>query len=248
MSGTRTERGTRHVGFVMPAGAEAELQEDLDTARLVTDFQAGRVEAFATIYARYFDRVYGYLRVAFDSPHEAEDATQQVFTKVFEAMPRYEDRGQPFRVWLFVVVRNEAITQLKRLARLEPVDPATLDREREGVASAEPLRADETEPLGLESLNWIDDVDLLMFIERLPAVQRQALAMRYMLDLSNKQIAELLGRTPNDVAVLQRRGLAFLRSRLTAIGRRYEKGGEARMRAWNPQSRVLRERRFSLKR
>jgi RNA polymerase sigma-70 factor (ECF subfamily) len=247
MTGTRIERRSRQVGFVATGDPEAERTEDADTTRLVAAFQAGDVEAFATLYSRYFDRVYGYLRVAFDSPHEAEDATQQVFTKVFEALPRYQERGKPFRVWLFVVVRNEAITQLKRLARLEPTDPVELDQGREGAAPEEVVVPDIIAALGLD---WITDVDLQIFIERLPAVQRQALALRYMLDLSNKQIAVLLDRTPNDIAVLQRRGLAFLNERLTAVGRRFElSGGEdAQMRAWNPQSRVLRERRFTLRR
>jgi RNA polymerase sigma-70 factor (ECF subfamily) len=230
---------------VEPTGFVDEATEDADTDCLVEAFHAGDKEAFSVLYSRYFDRVYGYMRVAFESPYEAEDATQQVFTRVFEALPRYEARGKPFRVWLFVVVRNQAITQLKQLARLEPVDPAELDLSLEAAA---PPQASE-EAAAIFSLEWIADTDLLMFVERLPVLQRQVLAMRYMLDLSNKQIAVLLGRSPNEIAVLQRRALIFVRKRLHAIGRRLEIGGadDIQMKAFNPQSRVLRERRFSLK-
>lgn len=50
--------------------------------------QAGDRELFGTLYMRYLDRVYGYLLVVLNNRDEAEDATQQVFTKALEALPR----------------------------------------------------------------------------------------------------------------------------------------------------------------
>jgi RNA polymerase sigma-70 factor (ECF subfamily) len=237
--------GKHHaVAFTGPSiDPDDERTEDEDTTRLVTAFQAGDTESFAGLYSRYFDRVYGYLRVAFKDRHEAEDGTQQVFTQVFEALPRYQQRRQPFRAWLFVIVRNYAISYLTKQGRIDVVDPAELDRRREAPIP-EPQIDDDA---ALRTLQWITDTDMFVLAERLTTAQRQVLALRFMLDLSLKQTAELLGRTPNDVAALQHRAIVFLRERLAALGRAPTTPGENRMKAWLPPAQVIRRRRNALR-
>jgi RNA polymerase sigma-70 factor (ECF subfamily) len=212
--------------------------EDLDTARLVTRHQAGDKEVFAELYMRYFDRVYSYLRLALDDEHAAEDATQQVFLKVMEALPRYERRTQPFRAWLFTIVRNHAIRYLEKRGRVDVVDPVELTDRREDPSEPEP-------PEALGTLGWITDREILMLIERLPVAQRQVLMLRYMMDLTTTDIGAVLGRTTEDVRALQSRALRFLQQRLTALGRtphgRQPTIGMTRRRAGGP---VLRARRF----
>jgi hypothetical protein len=105
--------------------------EDIDTARLVARVQAGSHAEFATLYARYFDRVYGYLRVALRDQDEAEDAAQQVFLKVFERVHSYRRQRQPFRAWLFVIVRNQAPDVLRLRARVDVREPDELARVRD---------------------------------------------------------------------------------------------------------------------
>jgi RNA polymerase sigma-70 factor (ECF subfamily) len=212
--------------------------EDLDTARLVTRHQAGDREVFAELYMRYFDRVYSYLRLALDDEHAAEDTTQQVFMKVMEALPRYERRTQPFRAWLFTIVRNHAIRYLEKRGRMEVVDPVELTERREDRTELEP-------PEALGALGWISDREILMLIERLPVAQRQVLMLRYMMDLTTTDIAAVLGRSNEDVRALQSRALRFLQKRLTALGRtpprREPTIGMTRRRTGAP---VLRARRF----
>lgn len=186
--------------------------EDLDTARLVTRIQAGANDLFAELYMRYFDRVYAYLKIALDDEHAAEDATQQVFLKVLEALPKYERRSQPFRAWLFTIVRNHAIKQLEKRARVEVMDPAELSHGREQELEREPAEA-------IEALGWVSDRELLMLVERLPVAQRQVLLLRYMMDLTTSDIAAVLDRSTDDVRALQSRALRFLHQRLTALGR-----------------------------
>jgi iron uptake system EfeUOB component EfeO/EfeM len=102
----------KRIVFVERVEPSAEHMADLDSARIVTRFQSGDADAFTALYMRYFDRVYSYLRVLFrEDSHEAEDLTQQVFVRAFEALPRYERRSQPFRAWLFTIARNLAMTR-----------------------------------------------------------------------------------------------------------------------------------------
>jgi RNA polymerase sigma-70 factor (ECF subfamily) len=193
--------------FLMQSETTQLPAEDADSSRLVAAFQAGDEDAFSGLYLRCFDRVYAYMRVVLEDAHAAEDATQQVFIKLFEALPRYQERGQPFRAFLFVVARNHAVTELRRRRRLETIDPIELDRYREPLIDA----------AAGAGLPWVSDRELLTFVERLPLAQRQVLLLRFMMDFSHAQIGEILGRTPEDVRALQYRALGFLRTRLNAL-------------------------------
>jgi RNA polymerase sigma-70 factor (ECF subfamily) len=222
--------------FAERLGLSDERAEDLDTARLVTRIQAGDRELFGELYLRYFDRVYGYLRVALNDPDDAEDAAQQVFTQAYEALPRYERRSQPFRAWLFAIVRHHALRQIQKRHRYELADPHELERR------LEPHEDDAD----LGALDWISDDELLLFVERLPLVQRQVLLLRFMLDLSSGQVAAVLGRSPAEVRKLQHRATSFLRARLTALGRAPKQTERAGWQRRPTQVRVLRRRRCAL--
>jgi RNA polymerase sigma-70 factor (ECF subfamily) len=203
----------------------------------VRRFQAGDREAFGILYKRYFERVFNYMKVVLRDTHEAEDATQDVFAKALAGMKDYEQRDRPFRAWLFAIVRNHAIAMLRKLGRIEPMDPEDLDRKRETEG------AEEQE---LPVLDWIADRDLVLFVERLPLPQQQVLLLRFLLDLPNEDIAKAMNLTQNHVRVLQTRALDFLRERLTAIGREPKSGRRPAMVRCPEKARVLRERRFAL--
>ena len=226
--------------FVERLEPTGKAAEDADTTRLVARIQTGDTEAFAILYMRYFDRVYGYLRVLLRDAHAAEDVAQQVFAQVLSALPGF-DLERPFWVWLFVIMRNSALNELRRRGRLQPEDPSELDRRRE-----RGLPDEDAVPDGLAALSWVSDRELYMLVERLPLAQRQVLLMRYMLDLSNRQIAAVLDRSAADVAVLHHRALAFLRGRLAALGHPPRHARRARLQPLIRKAPVLRSRRFAL--
>jgi RNA polymerase sigma-70 factor (ECF subfamily) len=179
-------------------------QEDADTGRLVARLQAGERDSFNTLYLRYFDRVYAYLSIALQDAHEAEDATQEVFIRVMQALPGYERRTVPFRAWLFRIVRNDAINRIRQRRRLTPEDPDEVVRmtERTGDMPAP------------DSLDWLDDQQMLALIEQLPLAQRQVIVLRYMLELRAVEIATVLDRSPEAIRQLHQRAMRFLRQRL----------------------------------
>jgi RNA polymerase sigma-70 factor (ECF subfamily) len=234
----RVQRAEGHVDFTTRSSGSGQQAEDLDTARVLTRLQAGEGGLFALLYERYFDRVYAYMRMAFKDRAAAEDATQDVFLQAMEALPRYEIRDVPFRGWLFRLARNHSINVLRRDGKLEPEDPERIQR-----------RIDENgaEDDALPVLQWLGDRDLMVFVERLPAVQRQVLALRYMMDMTLAEIAEEIGFSHDAVRQMHSRALAFLRARLAAIGRA-PKGPGARepSRTVLRQAWVVRNRKFTL--
>ena len=65
--------------------------------------------AFAPLYERYVDAVYGYCLRRTSDREQAADLTGHVFARVLAAMPAYVDRGDTFRSWLFAIARNVVI-------------------------------------------------------------------------------------------------------------------------------------------
>lgn len=197
------------VRFVERLPAPPQAVEDLDTARLVTRLQAGEADAFDEIYERYVARVYGYMRVALRDEHEAEDAAHEVFVTVLQALPNYELRGIPFRMWLFRIVRNYTLNYSRRHNRTEVMAADEIAQRVEGDRASG----------GIEALGIADDSDLLQLIRTLPLPQRQVIVLRYVMDFDVGEIASILGRTPNAVSQIHRRAFTTLRLRLLATGR-----------------------------
>jgi RNA polymerase sigma-70 factor, ECF subfamily len=197
------------VRFLRRRGASPQEMEDRETARLVIRLQAGDEGAFDELYESHIDRIYGYLRVALGDAYEAEDAAQEVFIRVLEALPRFVMRDVPFRVWLFRIVRNYTINHIERQRRLDLAEPVEINRRLE--------RRGQT--VAAQTLEQLGDTDLLRLIERLPIVQRQVIVLRFVLDFTVAEVAEILGRSPGAVSQLQRRGFSIIRSRVGAIDR-----------------------------
>jgi len=231
----------QRLAFVERVQPSRHQLEDADTARLVTRIQAGDRDAFAILYTRYFDRVYAYLKAVLRGSQAVEDTTQQVFLDVLACLPRYQRERGAFRAWLFTIARNQAINVLRAHGRTETMAPETISRH----VDAQPAHAVE-QPRSASVFDRISDRELQLFVERLPAGQRQVLLLRYMLDLSTAEIAQVLGQTPEAVRQQQSRALAFLRERLVAVGRRPERHTRIGTRALVRRSRVLSSRRFSL--
>jgi len=192
------------ISFVERLEPSSRDSEDRDGSRLVTRFQAGDPDAFAILYNRYYERVYSYLRVMLRDAYEAEDAAQQVFVKLLEALPRYERRDRPFRAWFMTIVRNVAFDCLRKRSRIEPSDAEAIDARLRSFACGEL----EPEMLG------IADRDLSPMLEDLSPAQRQVVLLRYVLGLSNAEAGRILGRTPVAIRGLQYRALRALRGRL----------------------------------
>lgn len=179
-------------------------REDADTARLIARLQAGDDSVFDLLYERYFNRVYSYLAVTLGDTDDIEDISQEVFTRILEAIPRYERRAAPFRAWLFRIVRNTAITRLRERHRLTLESPEDIGRRQDDI---DDVLQDVSE-------RWIEDRSVVAVVAELPVVQRQVIVLRYMVGMSPSEIAVVLERSPAAVRQLQHRAMLFLRSRL----------------------------------
>jgi RNA polymerase sigma-70 factor, ECF subfamily len=159
--------------------------------------------AFATLYRRYLDRVYGYAFYQLGDHHDAEDATERIFMAALGAIPSFRDEGSTFRAWLFRIAHNTIANAHRTRARRrdEPL-PDWFERTS---PDADPARlvamADEMH-------------EVRHAIERMPDDRRQVILLKFVDELSTAEIADVLDRTPGAVRVLLHRSLRDLASRL----------------------------------
>jgi RNA polymerase sigma-70 factor (ECF subfamily) len=96
--------------------SEPSLSGQTDDA-LVSLIEAGQAEeALRELEHRYGTKVFGFVNGLLRDAHLAQDATQEVFEKVFLKTSHYQ-RGTNFRAWLFEIARNQALSTLRAQQR-----------------------------------------------------------------------------------------------------------------------------------
>jgi RNA polymerase sigma-70 factor (ECF subfamily) len=181
-----------------PAGADADLADVLAA-------QADRA-AFATLYRRYLDRVYGYAFYQLGDHHDAEDATERTFLAALGAISAFRDEGSTFRAWLFRIAHNTVANAHRTRAR-RPTSSLPDGFERP---------APDADPAGLVAL--ADELrEVRAVIAQMPDDRRQVILLRFVDDLSTAEIAEVLDRSTGAVRVLLHRSLRDLAARVGHI-------------------------------
>jgi RNA polymerase sigma factor (sigma-70 family) len=143
--------------------------------RLVGLVREGYEAAFEEIVRRYGGALGRYAHAIVGG--RAEDVTQDAFSKALQAL-RCDDREIELRPWLYRIVRNTALNDL----RDSPPTPEELVEAIEGGHSA----AEEVDRR--EELN-----ELVERLRALPEPQRAAIVMRELEGLSHAEIAAALG-------------------------------------------------------
>jgi RNA polymerase sigma factor (sigma-70 family) len=90
-----------------------DLPHKLITEQLVRAFQNGEDrESFSQIYDLYADRVYRRCLSYLQTTDDADDATQEVWIKVFFSLHTFQARSS-FSTWIFRITSNHCINLLK---------------------------------------------------------------------------------------------------------------------------------------
>ena len=163
---------------------------------------------FERLYRDHLRDVYSYSYYRVGNHHDAEDLTEQAFLQAYRHFDRArrESNGRPLRPWLIRIAHNLASNYHRDRAR-RPQSP--LD-------NSDPIAAPHgTERIveGREELKQVMDN-----LDHLPDDRREALIMRFALDMSNREIARALGRTDGATKVLIHRAIKQLEQEMEANG------------------------------
>jgi RNA polymerase sigma-70 factor, ECF subfamily len=171
-----------------PAGDVASVDR---LASLVERSGKGDSEAFAEVYRLFHGKIYRLAR--FHLGAQAEDAVSETFLRAWVAIPTYRKTGAPFAAWLYGIARH-VVSNLRAARRREEPRSQLPD---------EALEADPSERLALRRE-----------IDRLPPTQRYVIEAKFLVGVSNRELAVALGKTVGAVNAIQWRALRTLSTRL----------------------------------
>jgi RNA polymerase sigma-70 factor (ECF subfamily) len=166
-------------------------------ARLAADDES----ALEALLARYWEPLTLFIARMTGSMEAAEDAVQETFCRVWERRKTWRVEGSVSGL-LFRLARNIAISEHRHLQ--------TEERVASIVADSQPTYHD---------IDELPDDELRAMLEReisaLPARRREVFLLRVVHDLSYKEIAGIMGTSPQTVANQLSSALATLRQRIT---------------------------------
>lgn len=134
---------------------------------------------FGTIYEEYFDRVYKYAYTILMNREDAEDIVEDTFLTAFRLFDTYDPAKASVSTWITRIAHNKAVNLLrsaeysKRSAMTEYYDI--------------PEISDST-------VSKMEENEMVLYLySRLSQGEREYLNLRYTMDMTDAEIAALLG-------------------------------------------------------
>src|ERR1051325_1346317 len=112
---------------------------DPTEARLVQRAVAGDREAFGDLYERHLAAIYRYIFYRVGEAREAEDLTETVFLKAWQALNGYRPTEAPFAVWLYRIAHNLLVDRHRTRKEVEPLEDYHPDPSRASDPEAQAL-------------------------------------------------------------------------------------------------------------
>ena len=155
---------------------------------------------FTELYRAHLRDVYSYAYYRIGNHHDAEDITEQTFVQAYRHFDRAqrESNGRPLRPWLIRIAHNLAANYYRDRSR----------RPQTNLDDAAILSAPLDTERVVEEREEVKEV--LEGVSKLPDDRREALIMRFALDMDNREIARALGRSEGATKVLIHRAIRQL--------------------------------------
>lgn len=164
----------------------------------IRQFQAGDKEAFSFILNRYKNPIVHFAYRYLGNKDEAEDAAQEIFLKIYRALPSYIPSGK-FSTWIFTIAARHCsnIRRRKKIISFFSLDELT--------HPPSSTRQDDSTPLQEAVHNAIN---------ALPAAQKSAVVLSKFEHMPLEKIARVLGTSTGGVKQLIFRAKTTLKNRL----------------------------------
>ncbi|WP_017754723.1 RNA polymerase sigma factor SigW [Calidifontibacillus oryziterrae] len=179
----------------------------------IKQVKKGDQNAFAEIVELFKDKVYQLCYRIVGNAHDAEDLAQEAFIRAYVNINSY-DTNRKFSTWIFRIATNLSIDRLRKKkpdyfldAEVEGTEGLTMYSQ---IASEEPLPEESVE--NLEFQQWIQQE-----INELPVMYRSVIVLKYIEELSLKEISEILDLPIGTVKTRIHRGREALRNRLREV-------------------------------
>jgi RNA polymerase sigma-70 factor (ECF subfamily) len=161
---------------------------------LIAKIVAGDTEKFEVLMDRYADRAYQIAYGILGQRDDAEEVTQDAFVRIFRALSRFRGDSE-FSTWMYRIVVNQARNRYRWNRRRGMYQQLSLnqplDEDGIGTLTHELPDQDKTPDVELICREWHSEI--AREVENLPEVNREALILRNVKNMSYERIAEILG-------------------------------------------------------
>jgi RNA polymerase sigma factor (sigma-70 family) len=165
--------------------------------------QSSTRETFAKLYDENMSKVYRYIYYQVNNQQLAEDLTSDVFEKALVNFARYNSEKASFSTWIFSIARNRVIDFYRAQPKVQMV---SMD---------EAVTTPSREPGPAENVENSEEKQLLReCIARLPQNEQEIVRLKFMMEMTNRDIAKALGITESNVGVTLYRIIRKLRETL----------------------------------
>jgi RNA polymerase sigma-70 factor (ECF subfamily) len=158
---------------------------------------------FEELYDKYFVRIYNYIRYRVLERDAADDLVSAVFEKVLAKYDSFDPARRGLEPWLFAIARN-TLNDYFRRRKVRGWFSIT-DKE-ENLASKESTEG--------AAQRGEENARLLAALAALSETERELIAMKFTLDMTNRAIAGETGLGESNVAVILFRAMKKLKELL----------------------------------
>ncbi|MGH3440537.1 MAG: ECF RNA polymerase sigma factor SigK [Nitriliruptorales bacterium] len=173
-------------------------------ADLMASVARGDQEAFAAIYDRYADRVFGVIRTVLRDPAMSEEVAQEVFVEAWRTARSFDPERGAVATWLMTLAHRRAVDRVRS-------EQSSRDRE-DRVGAQEVTRPFDEVEERVEAV--LEREQVRQALEGLTDLQREAIELAYYGGNTYREVAELLDTPLGTVKTRLRDGLIRLRDAL----------------------------------
>lgn len=158
---------------------------------------------FSYIFEAYYKRVYNFIYYQVSCHYAAEDLTSQVFLKAMVNIEKYSKDKSPFEVWIFAIAKNIVNDYFRSIRKYNIL---SIDGVKELISKMKT-------PEEIVEISETND-ELLKALRRLNTREKSIVSLKFGAELKNKEIAEILDLTENNVGIILYRTMKKLKKEL----------------------------------
>lgn len=170
---------------------ETELKQILQKA------QNGNTEAFARLYDEFAEKLYRFVYFRVGHKEVAEDILSDTFVKAWQKIGSVSS-SESLSGWLYQIARNNVIDYYRVKKDFLPLDEVV------------DFLIDAVNPVDTVNLS-LEQAKTLEILKGLTLEQQAVIKYKFFEDLSNEEIAQILGKTEGSIRVIQHRAIIKLK-------------------------------------
>ncbi len=177
----------------MPQQIEIRINQATDEEIVDLYLKTQKDQYFSEIYRRYSGKIFGKCLSFFKEEAEATDAVHDIFIKILINLSKFGEKSK-FSTWIYSITYNYCIDSLRKSKKMNIQSIDNIGEEVEF--------EDENED------NWMTDIDMSQIekvMDNLHPQDKAVLLMKYMDDMSIKEICGIMEKTESAIKMKLKR-------------------------------------------